>query len=81
MTHRELNQLPHRTLADLQAIPHIKLRLINPPVFLRGSVTTVYDPVENDSEWTGCQRMPRTGDFYPRQSFSKSDYEVAKEAL
>ncbi len=76
MTHTELNELPHRTLEDLAKIPSVKLLLIHPSSFLAGIVTTVYDPVETADGWTGCHRMSRTGDFYPRRLFPKTYYQA-----
>jgi hypothetical protein len=81
MTGDDLNKLPHRTTTELEAIPHITLRVRedskNQPAFLRGSKTIVFYPTRAGHGWLGFFRMPRTGDFYrDAKHFSDEDYEL-----
>ncbi len=71
MTHTELNALPHRTTAELDAIPSIRLNCLNGMGKHR-----VFDAVETPEGWEACSRNPRTGDFNPRQLFARANYSL-----
>ena len=80
MTNTELNALPHRSKSELDAIPSITLKFTaEAPVadFLKTATTRVFDAIETEAGWDGCQRTPRTGDFSPRQLFPHAHYELA----
>lgn len=76
MTHTELNALPHRTIADLDAIPSVMLTMISGPKDFLGMQMRVFDAEATEQGWTGCVRMPRTGDFYPRKLYSRENYSL-----
>lgn len=79
-TYTELNAMPHKTVAELDAIPSTKLKFTadaTVPAWLKSGVTRVFDAIETPEGWDGCQRVPPNGNFGPRQLFPRVTYELA----
>jgi hypothetical protein len=73
----QLNALPHATKDDLDAIPSITLIATSGPKWMIGSKTRVFAATETVDGWEGSVRLPVTGDFAPRQLYSRDNYKSA----